>query len=393
MRDEGAHAGMRIGLFAHRLASTQPTGVDRYVRELVLALARTAEGQRLALASIPEPRYVDWVPTGVDRHVIPWPRRAVQLAWSLGAGPRLDQSLAPLSVAHLLQPFPPVRTSAPEVVTLHDLFPLEHPEWYSRSHGWAGKQGINWAVRRATRIVVPSRYVADRLGGLLGVSSPRVAVVPHGASGAFSTAITETEIADMCRRFGVSPGRFAVCVGAVSTRKNSIVLVQALAELGPGTLPLVMIGPDWHGADRVDQEIARLNGRARVLRTGYLPDATTASLVQGAAVLLHPALAEGFGFVPLEAMAAGTPVIAARVGAVPEVVGDAAVLVDPPNEAGAWAAAVKALLEDENQRATLSEEGLRRVARFSWDQTARRTLEVYGEAAETNPWERASARR
>src|SRR5207302_1639883 len=84
-----------IGLFAHRLASTEPTGVDRYFRELVRALARTAAGQRLILASIPEPEYADWIPVGVDRHVIPWPRRAVQLAWSLGAGPRLERSLGP----------------------------------------------------------------------------------------------------------------------------------------------------------------------------------------------------------------------------------------------------------------------------------------------------------
>ena len=373
---------MRIGLFAHHLASTEPTGVDRYFRELVEALARTAEGQRLVLASIPEAQDADWIPTSVDRRVIRWPRRPVQLAWSLGAGPLLERSLGSLSVAHLLQPFPPVRASAPAVVTVHDLFPLEHPEWYSRSHGWAGRQGIRWAVRRATRIVVPSGYVAERLAGLLGVSAPRVEVVPHGVSGVFSSAVAGPEMADVCRRFGVSPGRFAVCVGAVSARKNSIVLVRAAAQLGPAGLPLVMIGADWHGSEQVDEAIGRLNGQARVLRTGYLPDATTAALVQAAAVLLHPALAEGFGFVPLEAMAAGTPVIAAGVASLPEVVGDAAVLVDSPTEPAAWAQAISALLEDEDRRRALAQAGRQRVTRFSWDHTARRMIEVYRDAAE-----------
>ena len=186
---------------------------------------------------------------------------------------------------------------------------------------------------------------------------------------------------EVCRRFGVSPGAYAVCVGTVSTRKNVVTLVRAVAGIqGPG-VPLVMIGPDGHGSDLVDAEIARVSGQARIVRTGYLPDADAAALVQGAAVLAHPALGEGFGFVPLEAMAAGTPVIAARISSVPEVVGDAAVLVDDPTDPTPWAEAMTEVVQDEQRRTALVAAGAERVRRFSWDETARRMIDIYQQAA------------
>ena len=191
MRDEGAQAGLRIGLFAHRLAGRHPTGIGRYFRELVGALDAAAGGERLLVASTREHEDASWVPRRVTKVVVPWPRRPVQLAWCLGTGPRLERSLGTLSVVHLLQPFPPVRTGAPQLVTVHDLFPLEHPSWYSPSDRWTYRRSIELLVRRAAAIVVPSGYVAQRVGDLLGVEPQRVRVVPLGVSGAFSTAVTE----------------------------------------------------------------------------------------------------------------------------------------------------------------------------------------------------------
>jgi glycosyltransferase involved in cell wall biosynthesis len=381
MRAEGAQARLRITLYAHRLAGRQPTGVGRYFKELVCGLARVAERERLVAASTRELRNASWVPRGVSKHTVPWPRRPVQLAWCLGAGPRLERGLGNQDVIHLLQPFPPVRTVAPQVATVHDLFPLEHPEWYSRFDRWTFERSIGLLVRRQARIVVPSGYVADRVTEVLGLERSRLTVVPLGVSGVFADGVPEREVAEVCHRFGVSPGSYAVCLGSVSTRKNVITIVQAAAQLSAATLPLVLIGPDGHGVDEVDAEIAQLAGRARILRTGFLPDADTAALVQGAAVLLHPALGEGFGFVPLEAMAVGTPVIAGRLSSVPEIVGDAAVLVDEPTNPEAWAADLTALIQDDARRAALAEAGRARAGRFTWDETARRMLGIYAAAA------------
>lgn len=381
MRDEGAQAGLRIGLFAHRLAGRHPTGIGRYFRELVCALQTAAAGDRLVVSSTREGEDVTWIPSGVETAVVPWPRRPVQLAWSLGTGPRLERHLGALSVVHLLQPFPPVRTVAPQVVTVHDLFPMEDPAWYSRSERWTFRRSLELLVGRAATIVVPSQYVAERVKGLLAVDHPRIRVVPLGVSGAFSATASADDIAEVCRRFGVSPGEFAVCVGTVSTRKNVISLVRAMAELGSAGPSLIMIGPDGQGAVEVDGEIARLDGRCRIVRTGFLPDADTAALVKGAAVLVHPALAEGFGFVPLEAMAVGTPVIASRISSVPEIVGQAAVLVDEPMEPTLWARALRDLLGDQDRRAALVRAGSLRAAEFTWAETARRMLALYREVA------------
>jgi glycosyltransferase involved in cell wall biosynthesis len=381
MQDDGAQAGLRIGLFAHRLAGRHPTGIGRYFRELVSALDAVADAESFVVSSTHEAQDAGWVPPRVQKMVVPWPRRPVQLAWSLGGGPRLERSLGTLSVTHLLQPFPPVRTHTPQLVTVHDLFPLEHPSWYSWSERWTYRRSIELLIRRAATIVVPSQYVAARVRGFLGVEPSRLRVVPLGVSGAFTMASSAADVADVCRRFGLSQGRFAVCVGTVSTRKNVVALVRAVAEMPGSGIPLVMIGPDGQGSREVDGEIARVHGRARIVRTGFLPDAEAAALVRGAGVLLHPALGEGFGFVPLEAMAVGTPVIASRISSVPEVVGDAAVLVSEPTEPASWAQALTELMADDERRTALTRAGVERAGQFSWAETARRMIGIYGEVA------------
>jgi glycosyltransferase involved in cell wall biosynthesis len=371
---------MRIGLFAHRLAQSDATGIGRYVRELVRALDEVAADDEITLATTPERPAADWVPRRVRGRVVPWPRGPVQLAWCLGTGPRLERALGELDVIHLLHPVPPVRTRAPLIASLHDLFPLERPEWFRRSERWTYRRSLELVLRRARRIVVPSRYVSERLSAVLDVPAARVDVVPHGLNGSFAVPVSEAQIDACCRRYGVEPGGFAVCVGAVTTRKNVVALVRAAGCPDAHRLPLVLVGGDGHGAAAVDAEIARLDGRGRVLRTGYLPDDDVAALVHGAAVLAHPALAEGFGMVPLEAMAAGTPVIAARTSSIPEVVGDAARLVDEPEDPGAWAQGLGELIDSADDRRELATAGRRRAAEFSWARTARTMLGIYRDA-------------
>ncbi len=284
-------------------------------------------------------------------------------------------------MAHLLTPFPPVKTAAPQLVTVHDVMPFEHPEWYPPSERWIFRRTAKLVLRRARRIVVPSVYMADRLVALLDVDSARIETVPHGVSGTFASVQSEHDIAATCARFGVEPGRFAVCVGWVATRKNLIPLIRAMAELPGQRIPLLLVGPDGHGAETVDAEIARLDGTVRVLRTGFLSDAETAALVRGAAVLLHPSLGEGFGLVPLEAMAVRTPVIAARASSVPEVVGHAAILIDQPMEPKAWGDALMDVLGSTELRAELAAAGERWAATFSWERAAKAMLQIYDDVA------------
>jgi glycosyltransferase involved in cell wall biosynthesis len=243
---------------------------------------------------------------------------------------------------------------------VHDLFPLEQPDWYRPSERWTYRRSVGMAIRRARRIVVPSRYVADRLLAVLGIGPAGVEVVPHGVNGSFTTVRSAQEIGAVCSRFGVEPGRFVVCVGAVSTRKNVTALVRAATQIPGAPVPLVLIGADGHGAAEVDAQTARLDGAANVFRTGYVSDPETAALVRGAA---------------------GTPVIAARASSIPEVVGDAAVLVDEPAAPGSWAKALTEVMGSAERRHELAAAGERRAADFSWERAARTMLEIYEDVA------------
>jgi glycosyltransferase involved in cell wall biosynthesis len=283
-----------------------------------------------------------------------------------------------------MAPFPPVRARAAQIVTVHDMFPFEHPEWYPRSEPWVFRRCMALARRHASRLVVPSGYVAGRVESLLGVGPERIEVVAEGVSGTFVGSAPDRETDAICARFGVAPGRFAICIGAISIRKNQLALVRAMAQLPDADFALVLVGPDGHGAETVTAELARSDGRNRVIRAGYLSEPDMAALVRAAAAVVHPALAEGFGLVPLEAMAAGTPVIAARSGSIPEVVGDAAVLVDEPRNPSAWAAALGEVLDSPDTMRSLAIAGKRQTEKFSWQRSARRMFEIYRDAADVS---------
>jgi glycosyltransferase involved in cell wall biosynthesis len=375
---------MRIGLFAHRLSESAATGVGRYIRELSIALVDAAGPEdSITLSSTPETEPPSGFPPVVQTRVMSWPRPLAHAAWCLGAGPRLELSLDRLDVVHLLYPFPPARSAARQVVTVHDLFPLAHPAWYPRSERLIFRRTIALTLRRAERIVVPSAYVRSCLVNQLGVDPGRVIVVPHGVSGSYANPGSPDDQAAVCRRFGVEPGRFAVAVGALNPRKNLTPLIRAVGELQPGAVTLLLVGPDGYEARATEAEIAKLNGAADVRRTGYLPDSQVAALVKSAAVLVHPALEEGFGLVPLEAMAVGTPVIAARASSIPEVVGEAALLVDEPTQPDAWAQALSELIETPARRAELGAAGERQAATFSWQRSAATVLDLYRDVAQT----------
>jgi glycosyltransferase involved in cell wall biosynthesis len=170
----------------------------------------------------------------------------------------------------------------------------------------------------------------------------------------------------------------------VEPRKDHPTLVRAFAadaHSGPlGGVRLVLAGPDGWGTEALDAALARSPAADRVTRLGWVDDAARADLLAGASVLAYPSRYEGFGLPPLEAMAAGVPVVATAVGAVPEVVGDAAVLV-PPGDPEALAEALRAVLLDAEQADDLRRRGRARVAAFDWDRTVDGLVDLYRDAA------------
>jgi glycosyltransferase involved in cell wall biosynthesis len=181
----------------------------------------------------------------------------------------------------------------------------------------------------------------------------------------------------VCARHGLTPGRFILAVGEIGPRKNLAVLVQAVPRLAPDQRPtLVLVGGDGQDAAAVHALPAQLGVAECVRATGRVDDETLVALLHGARALVHPALYEGFGLTPLEAMSAGTAVIASDAGSLPEVVGDAGLLVGPRDVDG-WADAIARVVTDDDVTDRMVAAGRQRAAAFTWAAAARATWQVY----------------
>lgn len=368
----------RVVLYMQRLVIAAPTGVQRYASEIVPELVRAAPDLDIELCS-------GWVWRGPRpdlgvRLSHPFaPRRTLHLAWTLTGRPRIERVLGRFDLLHPLAPIYPVPSAAPQVITINDLLPLQHPDWYPGLTGHAARRSIVHHARVAREVIVPSAATADDVERTLGVPRERITVIFDGVSGAFSADPDDSAGAAVRARFGLHDRPYVAVVGAVSARKNLEVLFAALDVLrrrGAEVPLLVAVGGDGEGADRIRAEATRLAVEDCVVFTGWVPDEELRLLLAGADALVHPSLFEGFGLTPLEAMAAGIPVVSSTGGSLPEVVGDAGLLLDP-HDPTAWAEAIERVVSDGELRDTLVAAGRERAARFTWADTARRTIDVY----------------
>lgn len=368
--------GPTVALYGHRLGRATGTGISVYVRELISAIAAEAAGGRFRFRIAGSPESADDPPpdVGLPLSRAPGPRQLLHAAWSELGRPRADRFVGHPDLLHVLYPSCPVPSRAPVVYTVHDLMPLTTPEWFDRRERRMFHRALGDAARRATALIADSTSIADQLRDRMGVSPDRIHVVPLGASGAFAEPLPPGAVAAVCRRHGLAPGRYAVLVGAVSVRKNPGPVIAAMA--GRTDLKLVMIGPPGSGADLVASDIDRRGLSDRVILTGWLPREELTALLRGAVALVHPSLDEGFGMTPLEAMAAGVPAVVSDAGALPETVGESALVV-PAGDPQEWARALERVVGDQDVRGRLVELGRARAAQFTWARTARETMAVY----------------
>lgn len=234
-------------------------------------------------------------------------------------------------------------------------------------------------------IIVPSASAAEDLHNAFVVADDRVHVVQHGVDAEAFAPVSEAAVDAVRHRHGI-PGPYVLFVGGIEPRKNLERLVRAFSESDARHLSLVLAGGPvrWfpEAAERLDATIELLpeGVRGRIVRTGYVSERDKLALLSGATVLAYPSLYEGFGFPVLEGFAAGVPVLTSNVSSLPEVAGEAAVLVDP-SDVDAIAAALSEMVADEDLRAVLSAAGVARASRFTWEATARGTATVLREAA------------
>ena len=348
---------MRIYIDARGM-SERPAGGGKALRYLLGRLR----------ADFPRHEYLTCEPAGASS----W-RLARQILWEQIELPLRARRLG-ADVLHVPggTPGPFVRPTK-TVMTVHDLAPTRHPELlpHARSRWYWGRM-VPRAARRAHAVLVPSAATKADVVALAGVPEARVHVAPWGVP----LDVDEGATADQVRGTYGLPAVYVLYVGTIDRRKDYRTLLGALAQLAP-PIALVIAGPVIAGRTDFPETVARLGLEGRVRTLDYVPDRDLPGLYRGAAVFVYPSFYEGFGFPVLEAMACGTPVVSYRTTSLPEVAGDAAILLDPPVSPETLASAIARVMRDAELRGWLIERGLARVASFDWRRTAAVTAGVY----------------
>ena len=345
---------MRTALHVGQLRQPVPGGIGRYVERLARHLPEVGV-ELLTFAAGPVPADAATLPALTD---LGRPHDGARYElWHRLRAPRLPFSA---DVVHAPSLAVPPRGDAALVVTVHDLAPIEHPATSTRRGVAFHTRGLAIATREAAIIVTPSRFVAQQLAAR-GVAEDRLRVIPHGVT--LLPSLDEAEATARLDALGVR-GRFVLQVGTVEPRKGIDTLVAALRRVRR-TAPdvqLVLAGPvGWGAVSGLEEE--------GVLALGRVADPDLEALHRGASVATVASRSEGFGLPALEALAHGTPLIASDATSLPEVVGDAGLLV-PPDHPAAWATAILDLLGDDAARAELARRGPARAARFTWSASA-----------------------
>lgn len=317
---------------------------------------------------------------------VPGGRRLEKFLWEQRVFPHAAEQMG-AELLHIPYFATPLSQPLPTVVTIHDMIPFRMPLYMTSAAVRAYHALVSRASRRAARILTVSEYSRQEIQELLGVPKERVQVVLEAAGEQFHPSDDPQALAKARERYGLGP-RYGLYVGGFDARKNVEGLVRAFAQLvaenaatdnADADLQLMIAGdtsrlggatyPDW-------RPLARELGIMDRIRTGLVTDADLPLLYSGAAVFVFPSLYEGFGLNPLEAMACGAPVVCSNRTSLPEVVGDAGLLVDP-TEPAALAAALKKVLQDTSLQEQLRARGLERAASFSWERAAHETRAVF----------------
>lgn len=367
-------------------------GIGQYLIQLTTELAKQYPNDEYWLLT-PQgtPERPPFPPNVMIEHVAtrrPGGRRVEKVLWEQRGFPLAGRQRGAdlLHVPYFATPF---TQPIPTVVTIHDVIPLRLPVYKTSGLLQAYNALVSRASRRAPLIITVSQYSRRDIEETLGIPAERIRVVLEAAGPQFRLVEDPAMLAAARERYGLNE-RYVLYVGGFDDRKNVGALIEAfarlLAERDEPELQLMLAGdtarlggatyPDW-------RPLAQKLGVMARIRTGDVADADLPLLYSAAAAFVFPSLYEGFGLMPLEAMACGTPVVCSNRTSLPEVVGSAALLVDP-EKPEALATSIAQVLSDEQLRAALREGGLARAAEFSWKSAAIATHAVFEEALKQN---------
>jgi glycosyltransferase involved in cell wall biosynthesis len=380
LRPEYVEVSLRIGIDAHSVG-TKLGGNESYAVNLIEALAQIDSAND----------YTIYVTTNEarDRFTNRWSNFKVRSTLPHTPLIRIPLTLSaelrkrPIDVLHVQFTAPPF-CPCPVVVSIHDLS-FEHlPETFKRRSRTQLRLTVRYSARRAARILSLSEHTRRDIIETYGINAERVSAIPLAAAEHFAPVDDNRELQRVRHNYGID-GDYILCVGSIQPRKNLARLIRAYASLrGSFTadkLPkLVLVGKCAWLYDETLRTLDKAGVKDRVVLTGYVPESDLPALYSGALCFVYPSYFEGFGLPPLEAMKCGAPVIVGDRTSLPEVVGDAALTVDP-FDVEAIAAAITRLINNSSLRRELSVRGQERARAFSWRETAQKTLSVYTEVA------------
>ncbi len=375
---------MHIAIDAHSVGA-QLAGNETYATNLIESLAQIDSTNRYTI-------YVS-KREGVERFKDRWPNVSVRLTLPHSPIVRIPITLStelrrnPVDLLHVQFTSPPL-APCPVVVSIHDLS-FEHlPLTFKRRSRMQLRLTVRRSARQAAHVLALSESARNDIIATYGIPGERVTAIPLAAPPGFSPVVDEKELQRVRQTYGIE-GDYILSVGSIQPRKNLPRLIAAygilLRERPAAKLPrLVLVGKHAWLYGETLRAISKNRIETLTVLTGYVPDSDLPALYSGATCFIYPSYFEGFGLPPLEAMTCGTPVIAGNRTSLPEVIGDAGILVDPFNEAEI-ARAIKEVVDNPQLRSELRAKGIKRAAQFTWPETARKTLEVYGQVANTGP--------
>jgi len=373
---------MIIGIDASRANEDQKTGVGWYAYFLIQELKKVANGdiQVILYSRQPLEGELAELPEGWSSKVLGWwPGRLwTQVRLSIEMLFRAPDVL--FVPAHV----PPAIYPKKTVMMVHDVAAVRFPESYNWFERWLSVRSARQAVRRLWKVLVPSEFTKEELLKIEtrnGKQEKKITVVPHGYSDTYRKIEDRKAIDQVLKKYDISRP-FALSIGRLEGKKNTERIIEAFEKVKtlkryPSVdFELVFVGRPGHGYDEVQSAIDSAEHKDDIHELGYVEQDDMPYVINAAEMVMYPSLYEGFGFVALEAMACGTPVITSKGTSVEEVAGDAAVYVDPMS-VDQIAEAMQTLLDDEVVRHKKIQSGFGRVKRFSWQRCAEETLCVF----------------